>query len=165
MATTALTDGEVLFSGWGRRDTHAGRTICNTDASTTGSYGMVGVSGFKGTVADVSTRADPGFRTFSSGRQCSPTRVSQFLRATNNNTVGTRLLSERGIPLRVRQPTTTPSVLPGRSRIAITRIRGLGPRHARRYRRYVTAFLPTTVRVVRSMCPGSYTQAARGIAL
>jgi putative membrane-bound dehydrogenase-like protein len=83
------TDGDgkadarsVLFSGWGTGDTHAGPS--NLTWGLDGwVYGIVGYSGFSGTVSGESLRFGAGFFRF----KPDGTKL-EFLRSTNNNSWG-----------------------------------------------------------------------------
>jgi putative membrane-bound dehydrogenase-like protein len=81
---------EVLFSGWGIADTHAGPS--NLTWGLDGwVYGIVGYSGFKGTVGGEPHRFGSGFfRFLPDGSRL------EFLRSTNNNSWGFGF-SEEGI--------------------------------------------------------------------
>jgi hypothetical protein len=73
---------EVLFTGWGRRDTHAGPNNLQYGFDNW-IYGMVGYSSFKGTVGGRELAFSQGFVRFrADGSQL------EYLRATNNNTWG-----------------------------------------------------------------------------
>ena len=81
---------EVLLTGWGRRDTHAGPNNLQYGFDNW-IHGMVGYSGFKGTVGGQAHAFSQGFVRFrADGSQL------EFLRATNNNTWGLGF-SEDGI--------------------------------------------------------------------
>jgi len=83
------TDGDgkadvrkVLFTGWGTRDTHAGPS--NLRYGLDGwVWGMVGYSGFNGTVGGERHRFSQGFYRFKPDGS-----KLEFLRSTNNNTWG-----------------------------------------------------------------------------
>jgi uncharacterized protein len=73
---------EVLLTGWGRRDTHAGPNSLQYGLDNW-IYGMVGYSAFKGTVGGRELAFSQGFVRFrADGSQL------EFLRGTNNNTWG-----------------------------------------------------------------------------
>ncbi len=81
---------EVLIHGWGRRDTHAGpnNLVYGHDNWI---WGMVGYSGFEGTVGGKARAYRQGFYRFRpDGSEL------EFMRATNNNTWGIGL-SEDGL--------------------------------------------------------------------
>jgi putative membrane-bound dehydrogenase-like protein len=81
---------EVLLTGWGRRDTHAEPNNLQYGFDNW-IHGMVGYSGFKGTVGGQAHTFGQGFVRFrADGSQL------EFLRATNNNTWGLGF-SEDGI--------------------------------------------------------------------
>jgi uncharacterized protein len=91
------TDGDdkadvrkVLFTGWGTRDTHAGPSNLRYGFDNR-IWGMVGYSGFRGTVGGESFRFAQGFYRFKPDGS-----KLEFLRSTNNNTWGLGL-SEEGI--------------------------------------------------------------------
>ncbi len=73
---------EVLISGWGRRDTHAGPSnlVYGPDNWI---WGMVGYSGFNGTVGGRALSFSQGFYRFKPDGS-----AFEYLRATNNNTWG-----------------------------------------------------------------------------
>lgn len=88
----------VLFSGWGTYDTHAGPS--NLRYGLDGwYYGMVGYSGFNGTVAGEAHRFSQGFYRFKvtqgDNGQVKVTKL-EFLRGTNNNSWGVGI-SEEGL--------------------------------------------------------------------
>jgi|688.fasta_scaffold00752_8 putative membrane-bound dehydrogenase-like protein len=81
---------KVLFTGWSTGDTHAGPSNLNYGLDNW-IYGMVGYSGFVGTVGDEKQSFRTGFyRMKSDGSKI------EFLRNTNNNSWGVGL-SEEGI--------------------------------------------------------------------
>jgi putative membrane-bound dehydrogenase-like protein len=81
---------KVLFTGWSTGDTHAGPSNLNYGLDNW-IYGMVGYSGFAGTVGDEKQSFRTGFyRMKSDGSKI------EFLRNTNNNSWGVGL-SEEGI--------------------------------------------------------------------
>lgn len=90
----------ILFTGWGTRDTHAGPS--NLHYGLDGwYYGIVGYSGFEGTIAGEKQKFQQGFYRFrldppEGSNQ--PPRVAEFefLRNTNNNSWGVGI-SEEGI--------------------------------------------------------------------
>ncbi|WP_020473492.1 PVC-type heme-binding CxxCH protein [Zavarzinella formosa] len=89
----------ALFTGWGTRDTHAGPS--NLRYGLDGwYYGMVGYSGFDGTVAGESNRFGQGFYRFKLEQDPATKKVSvtklEFLRGTNNNSWGVGF-SEEGL--------------------------------------------------------------------
>lgn len=73
---------EVLFSGWGRTDTHAGPSNLHYGLDNH-IWSMVGYSGYSGTVGGVYNQFLQGFTRF----QADGSEL-EFLRATNNNTWG-----------------------------------------------------------------------------
>jgi uncharacterized protein len=81
---------QVLFTGWGTRDTHAGPS--NLRYGPDGwYYGMVGYSGFDGTVAGERHRFGQGFYRFkveADGDKAAKVTRLEFLRGTNNNSWG-----------------------------------------------------------------------------
>lgn len=81
---------EVLFRGWGTRDTHAGPSnmVYGLDNWI---WGMVGYSGFNGTVGGEDHRFSQGFYRFKPDGS-----KLEFLRSTNNNTWGIGI-SEEGL--------------------------------------------------------------------
>jgi putative membrane-bound dehydrogenase-like protein len=81
---------KVLFTGWGWRDTHAGPSSLRYGLDNW-LYGMVGYSGFRGTVGGERHRFSQGFYRFKpDGSQL------EFLRNTNNNSWGVGF-SEEGL--------------------------------------------------------------------
>ncbi len=81
---------EVLFSGWGTGDTHAGPSNLQWGLDNW-IYGIVGYSGFEGTVGGERLRFGSGFYRFlPDGSRL------EFLRSTNNNSWGLGI-SEEGI--------------------------------------------------------------------
>ena len=73
---------EVLFSGWGRKDTHAGPSNLHYGLDNQ-IWSMVGYSGYAGTVGGIYHEFLQGFSRFTpDGSQL------EFIRATNNNTWG-----------------------------------------------------------------------------
>ncbi len=80
----------VLFSGWGTGDTHAGPSNLHWGFDSW-IYGMVGYSGFKGTVGGKTHQFQMGFYRFKADGS-----GLEFLRSTNNNTWGCGL-SEEGL--------------------------------------------------------------------
>ncbi len=83
------TDGDdkadvrkVLFTGWGTRDTHAGPSNLRYGFDNW-IWGMVGYSGFSGTVGGERSRFGQGFFRFKPDGS-----KLEFLRSTNNNTWG-----------------------------------------------------------------------------
>jgi len=88
----------VLFSGWGTGDTHAGPS--NLRYGPDGwYYGMVGYSGFGGTVAGEAFRFGQGFYRFKLDKNdAGDVKVSklEFLRGTSNNSWGVGF-SEEGL--------------------------------------------------------------------
>ncbi len=83
------TDGDgkadvrkVLFTGWGTRDTHAGPSNLRWGFDNW-VWGMVGYSGFDGTVGGERLRFSQGFYRFKPDGS-----KLEFLRSTNNNTWG-----------------------------------------------------------------------------
>jgi len=73
---------EVLFTGWGRSDTHAGPNNLRYGLDNW-IHGMLGYSGFTGSVAGESFTFRQGFYRFRPDGS-----KFEFLRATNNNTWG-----------------------------------------------------------------------------
>ena len=103
------TDGDgkadvrkVLFTGWGTRDTHAGPSNLRYGFDNW-IYGIVGYSGFDGTVGGERHRFRQGFYRFKLERTTteavSATKL-EFLRSTNNNSWGVGF-SEEGLALRL----------------------------------------------------------------
>jgi putative membrane-bound dehydrogenase-like protein len=81
---------KVLFTGWGTADTHAGPSNLRYGLDNW-IYGMVGYSGFNGTVGGQKHRFGQGFFRFKpDGSQL------EFLRSTNNNSWGVGF-SEEGL--------------------------------------------------------------------
>ncbi len=82
---------EILFSGWGRSDTHAGPSnlVYGFDNWI---WGVLGYSGFNGSVAGEGFKFAQGFFRFSPSGQ-----RFEYLRTTNNNTWGLGF-TEDGIP-------------------------------------------------------------------
>ena len=98
------TDGDdtadvrkVLLSGWGTADTHAGPSNLNYGHDNW-FYGIVGYSGFKGTVAGREHAFNSGFYRFQVDRVEGDLEVIdfEFLRNTNNNSWGVGF-SEEGV--------------------------------------------------------------------
>jgi putative membrane-bound dehydrogenase-like protein len=81
---------QVLFTGWGTYDTHAGPSNLRYGLDNW-IWGMVGYSGFRGTVGDEALRFGQGFHRFKPDGS-----KLEFLRSTNNNSWGVGL-SEEGI--------------------------------------------------------------------
>lgn len=81
---------QVLFSGWGTRDTHAGPSNMNYGLDHW-IYGMLGYSGFEGTVGDERMKFQTGFYRFKPDGS-----KMEFLRNTNNNSWGVGI-SEEGV--------------------------------------------------------------------
>jgi uncharacterized protein len=91
------TDGDdvcderkVLFTGWGTEDTHAGPSNLHWGLDNW-IYGMVGYSGFRGTVGGEQINFSSGFYRFRPDGS-----KLEFLRSTNNNSWGVGF-SEEGI--------------------------------------------------------------------
>jgi len=90
----------VVMTGWGTRDTHAGPS--NLSYGLDGwYYGIVGYSGFDGTIAGEKQKFQQGFYRFRLGPPegpGAPPRVTrfEFLRSTNNNSWGVGI-SEEGL--------------------------------------------------------------------
>jgi len=81
---------QVLFSGWGTGDTHAGPSNLQWGLDNW-IYGIVGYSGFEGTVGEERLRFGSGFYRFlPDGSRL------EFLRSTNNNSWGVGI-SEEGL--------------------------------------------------------------------
>ncbi|HET6574237.1 MAG TPA: PVC-type heme-binding CxxCH protein, partial [Fimbriiglobus sp.] len=86
---------QVLFTGWGTRDTHAGPSNLHYGFDNW-IYGSVGYSGFRGEVNDERLRFGQGYYRFkleraeAHGLQSVGLKVTklEFLRSTNNNTWG-----------------------------------------------------------------------------
>ncbi len=98
------TDGDdradkrtILFSGWGTGDTHAGPSNLRYGFDNW-IYGMVGYSGFNGTVGGESHKFNQGFFRFQlpPGRGAGGEGKLEFLRSTNNNSWGVGF-SEEGL--------------------------------------------------------------------
>lgn len=92
---------EILFSGWGTHDTHAGPSNLRYGLDNW-IYGIVGYSGFRGTVAGEAHRFSQGFFRFRVQRPANGkpgdivvTKL-EFLRSTNNNSWGVGI-SEEGL--------------------------------------------------------------------
>ncbi len=81
---------QVLLSGWGTRDTHAGPSNLHWGIDNW-IYGIVGYSGFRGTVGGESHSFSSGFYRFRTDGS-----KLEFLRSTNNNSWGVGI-SEEGI--------------------------------------------------------------------
>jgi putative membrane-bound dehydrogenase-like protein len=79
----------ILFTGWGTNDTHAGPSNLQYGFDNW-YYGMVGYSGFKGTVAGEDHRFGNGFFRFKlDAKEGKVTAAKlEFLRNTNNNSWG-----------------------------------------------------------------------------
>jgi putative membrane-bound dehydrogenase-like protein len=91
---------QILFSGWGTYDTHAGPSNLRWGFDNW-IYGIVGYSGFNGTVGGEQHRFGQGFFRFKMSEPgASATGVSvsklEFLRSTNNNSWGVGF-SEEGL--------------------------------------------------------------------
>ncbi|MEZ6140874.1 MAG: ThuA domain-containing protein [Zavarzinella sp.] len=87
----------VLFTGWGTRDTHAGPS--NLRYSLDGwYYGIVGYSGFNGRIAGEQVSMRQGLYRFQLTKERDRVRVSrfEFLRNTSNNSWGVGI-SEEGL--------------------------------------------------------------------
>ncbi|MDX1944603.1 MAG: ThuA domain-containing protein [Pirellulaceae bacterium] len=86
----------VLFTGWGTRDTHAGPSNLRYGLDNW-IYGIVGYSGFSGTVAEEKLQFGQGFYRFWLGAG-SPPKVEklEFLRSMGNNSWGVGF-SEEGL--------------------------------------------------------------------
>ncbi|MFM7129326.1 MAG: PVC-type heme-binding CxxCH protein, partial [bacterium] len=80
----------VLFTGWGTRDTHAGPSNLNYGLDNW-IYGILGYSGFEGTVGGEPTRFSTGFYRFKPDGS-----KMEFLRNTSNNSWGVGI-SEEGV--------------------------------------------------------------------
>ncbi len=98
------TDGDgvadertVLFSGWGTYDTHAGPSNLNYGLDNW-IYGMVGYSGFNGTIGGERFSFKQGFyrvKLTDPSKSSSDQRVKfEFLRGTNNNSWGIGVTEE-----------------------------------------------------------------------
>jgi putative membrane-bound dehydrogenase-like protein len=89
----------VLFSGWGTGDTHAGPSNLRRGLDNW-FYGMVGYSGFNGTVAGERHRFSQGFYRFKLEKDSKSGEVKvtklEFLRSTSNNSWGVGF-SEEGL--------------------------------------------------------------------
>jgi putative membrane-bound dehydrogenase-like protein len=81
---------QVLFTGWSTRDTHAGPSNLHWGLDNW-IYGIVGYSGFRGTVGGESMSFSSGFYRFRPNGS-----KLEFLRSTNNNSWGVGF-SEEGI--------------------------------------------------------------------
>jgi putative membrane-bound dehydrogenase-like protein len=81
---------EVLFTGWGTGDTHAGPSNLNYGPDNW-LYGIVGYSGFRGNVGGEDVRFGQGFYRFKPDGS-----KLEFLRSTNNNSWGVGF-SEEGL--------------------------------------------------------------------
>ena len=81
---------EVLLSGWGTTDTHSGPSNIRWGLDNW-IWGMVGYSGFRGTVQDTELRFGSGFYRFRPDGS-----ALEFVRGTNNNTWGLGF-SEEGL--------------------------------------------------------------------
>jgi uncharacterized protein len=89
---------QVLFSGWGTGDTHAGPSNLRYGLDNW-YYGIVGYSGFNGTVAGERFRFSQGFYRFKvekDGEDRVKVSKMEFLRNTNNNSWGVGF-SEEGL--------------------------------------------------------------------
>ncbi|HKI31798.1 MAG TPA: PVC-type heme-binding CxxCH protein [Gemmataceae bacterium] len=89
---------QVLFSGWGTGDTHAGPSNLRYGLDNW-YYGIVGYSGFSGTVAGERHRFGQGFYRFKvekDGEDGIKVTKLEFLRGTNNNSWGVGF-SEEGL--------------------------------------------------------------------
>ncbi|QVL32651.1 ThuA domain-containing protein [Telmatocola sphagniphila] len=80
----------VLFTGWHTNDTHAGPSNLHYGLDNW-IYGMVGYSGFNGTIGSENFRFGQGFYRYKPD-----TNQFEFLRSTNNNSWGIGL-SEEGV--------------------------------------------------------------------
>ncbi|HZZ77697.1 MAG TPA: PVC-type heme-binding CxxCH protein, partial [Gemmataceae bacterium] len=88
---------QILFSGWGTGDTHAGPS--NLRYGFDGwYYGIVGYSGFRGTVAGETHKFSQGFFRFKLAAADNSVRCEklEFLRSTSNNSWGVGF-SEEGL--------------------------------------------------------------------
>ena len=146
------TDGDgkadvrkVLFTGWGTRDTHAGPSNLRYGLDNW-ICGMVGYSGFRGTVGGESLHFAQGFYRFK------PDGCGlEFLRSTNNNSWGVGF-SEDGRRLRLDRQ-RLPERLPAdpqpllRGSVGCRAAPGSGPRY-QRARRHVQRRPPDKVRQV-----------------
>lgn len=81
---------QVLFTGWGTRDTHAGPSNLHYGFDNW-IYGIVGYSGFNGTVGGEKVAFQAGFYRFKPDGS-----KLEFLRSTNNNSWGVGM-SEEGV--------------------------------------------------------------------
>jgi putative membrane-bound dehydrogenase-like protein len=89
---------QVLFSGWGTGDTHAGPSNLRYGLDNW-YYGIVGYSGFNGTVAGERFRFSQGFYRFkveADGKDRVKVAKMEFLRNTSNNSWGVGF-SEEGL--------------------------------------------------------------------
>ncbi len=89
---------QVLFTGWGTQDTHAGPSNLRYGLDNW-YYGIVGYSGFSGTVAGERVRFGQGFYRFkveADGKDSVKVTKLEFLRSTNNNSWGVGF-SEEGL--------------------------------------------------------------------
>jgi putative membrane-bound dehydrogenase-like protein len=89
---------QVLFSGWGTGDTHAGPSNLRYGPDNW-YYGIVGYSGFSGTVAGERFRFSQGFYRFkveADGKDGVKVTKMEFLRNTTNNSWGVGF-SEEGL--------------------------------------------------------------------
>jgi putative membrane-bound dehydrogenase-like protein len=89
---------QVLFSGWGTGDTHAGPSNLRYGLDNW-YYGIVGYSGFSGTVAGERLRFGQGFYRFkveADGKDSVKVTKLEFLRGTTNNSWGVGF-SEEGL--------------------------------------------------------------------
>lgn len=77
---------QVLFTGWGTNDTHAGPSNLRYGFDNW-IYGMCGYSGFNGTVADERIRFGQGLFRFKVEPDLKVSKL-EFLRSTNNNSWG-----------------------------------------------------------------------------
>lgn len=80
---------EVLFTGWNTNDTHAGPSNLRYGPDNW-IYGMVGYSGFNGTIAGEKFKFSQGLHRFKLAMKNSKLGVEkfEFLRSTNNNSWG-----------------------------------------------------------------------------
>src|SRR5262249_4502772 len=81
---------QVLFTGWGIQDTHAGPSNLRYGFDNW-IYGMCGYSGFNGTVAGAGVRFGQGLYRFKLARTPSDSlevTKLEFLRSTSNNSWG-----------------------------------------------------------------------------
>jgi putative membrane-bound dehydrogenase-like protein len=89
---------QVLFTGWGTQDTHAGPSNLRYGLDNW-IYGIVGYSGFNGEVGGQRFRFSQGFYRFkveADGKDSAKVTKLEFLRSTNNNSWGVGL-SEEGL--------------------------------------------------------------------